>query len=154
MANSLKLNLPTLDKKGTASKNIDFVYNLKSIHLYSRLFGLVPFTLVRDSNGEVQKPHVGKIDLLWFMISISLYLYLAYAYWIVVSGMQDARRSSILQLGDTMLIVLGLIYGAAICIIDMYNRTRIAEFLKHFLLFDKNVSDSRFRLYNVQFQLL
>lgn len=140
MAHSLKINLSTLGKKGSALKNFDFVYNLYTIHLYSRLFGLVPFSIFRDSSGEVQRAHVSKLDLLWFVISISFYFYLAYAYWVVTSEMHYVNGLFVLRLGDTLLIGVGLIYSGAICIMDMYNRSRIVEFLKKFILFDKNVS--------------
>lgn len=93
MGRSLKINSLTLDKKGTTLNNIDFVYNLSSIHLYSRLFGLVPFTLVRDSNGEVQRSRVGKFDLLWFVISISVF-----SVCLLDSCQQCARCSSIVRI--------------------------------------------------------
>lgn len=140
-----KARLPSLAKKETASKEGNFAYNLSPIHLYSRLFGLVPFRMVRDSNGEIEA-RAGKIDILWFLISISLYLFLAYAYGKMIYNLHDfndTNQSYILSLGDTILIILGLIFAAVAVVMDMYNRKRIVDFLKHFIHFDKNVSNSK-----------
>lgn len=140
-----KIRSPSLAKLESVLKKYDFSYNLKPIHVYSRCFGLVPFKIVPNSNGEIQA-QVGKLDILWFVISMSLYFFLAYAYGKIIYDLHDfndPNQSYILSLGDTILIVLGLIFGGFAGVMDMINRTRIVDFLKHFNFFDKNVSYSK-----------
>lgn len=44
------------------------------IYYFSRVFGFMPFTIVYDSDGKIQAARIRTIDILWFMITIGLYL--------------------------------------------------------------------------------
>lgn len=140
MKESSKFSLPSVVKKGVVLKNIDYVYNIMPIHIISRIFGLVPFGIARSPNGEVEGARVNKFDILWFVVSILLYLFLAYSY-IDTNELQfSSNESFILTAGDNVLIALGLVSAAVVIVMDMYNRSRIVEILKQFILFDKRVS--------------
>lgn len=140
MAKSTTFSIAPLAKKGIILKNIDYAYNITPIHICSRIFGLVPFKIVRASNGEIEGARVNKFDVVWFVVSMCLYLFLAYAY-IETNGFQpNPDDSYILTLGDNLLIAAGLVYATLIIAMDMYNRQKIVEILKQFISFDRRVN--------------
>lgn len=110
------------------------------IHVVSRIFGLVPFTIARAPNGEVEGARVHKCDLLWFVAAIIIYIFLAYSYIDTNEIHCNSNQSYILTVGDNVLISLGLVIAAAVIVMDMYNRSRIIEIPKQFINFDKRVS--------------
>lgn len=135
---SKKINPPPLPRAEIILKNRNFCYNVKPIHVYSRIFGLIPYSIVVSNVGPVQAK-VRLFDFCWFIISICFYLFLIIPYSKIVQVPQNPNESSILVLGDTILICFGLVFGAIIVIIDMFNRFRIVDILSKFMLFDKKV---------------
>lgn len=116
-----------------------FAYSFRPIHYFSRAFGLLPFSVALDSNGNIQKARVSLFDALWFVISISLYLIMAFICYQNIKLPQDQNVSYILATGDAMFLIAGLIYGAIIITIDMFNRFRIIDILRMFTAFDSEV---------------
>lgn len=58
------------------TRNVQSKHGFKPIYYFSRALGLWPFTI--DSNGSIKKAHVRLVDILWFSMSICLYLLAAY----------------------------------------------------------------------------
>lgn len=126
--------------KPIPSENHNFEYAVRPIYYFSRLFGLLSFSVVRNSIGEIHKPRVRIIDGLFFVIAICWYLALAYASSGNVTIMlENPRVSFILVFGDHLLLASGLIFGALCITMDMFNCTRLVEMLKKFNIFDRNV---------------
>lgn len=48
--------------------------------------------------------------------------------------------SFILTLGDNLMMIFVMLYGAIVVIADMCNRSRIISIMKQFTIFDKEVS--------------
>lgn len=120
------------------SKN-DVIYSCRPIYLFSRILGLLPFSIGRDSNGEVQKSKLNVFDILWFVISISVYLFLAYYYTQTAQIGMNSNDSYFLSINDDIGIILGLVFGAISIGINMYNRSRFIDIIKGFSMVDKKV---------------
>lgn len=108
---SLKKNIPL--------KKMTFSYSLRPIYYFSRIFGLLPFTIVYDTNGDVYEARVTCFDILWFIISVCLYLLLALFSYTNIQLPEGPNVSPILVLGDYVLLITGLLYGAIIIVFDM-----------------------------------
>lgn len=140
MKHSMKLNSPNLPKAAILLKNTNFCYNVRPIHIYSRVFGLIPYCIVQSENGDSYEARVGVFDFIWFIISICSYLLLGFTYIQTIEVPTNSDESYILILGDGILITMGVFSGAIIVAMDMLNRFRIVDILKKFSLFDKKVS--------------
>lgn len=127
-------------QKKNCSGMLSFVHSFRPIHYFSRVFGLMPFSIVHDSRGELQKPKVSFSSSLWFVISICIYSFMAYS---VFKNMKIAHDSSltstILLVGDDLLLASNFIFGAVIVLIDMCNRLKLTNILKDFMVFDEEV---------------
>lgn len=120
-------------------KGNDFSYGLRPIYYFSRAVGLLPFSFIRNSHGEIQEARVTLTDCLWFVISICLYLFMAYICYEGVELPRDPNQSFILIIGDSVLIILGLAYSAVAVAVDMFNRSKIVSVLKNLTEFDREV---------------
>lgn len=145
---SNNFNPSTVPKAENLLKSIDFVYNLQPIASYSRIFGLIPFSVIRSPNGGAYEARVKPFDILWFIISICSYVFLGFVYIHSIDVPKSRYESYILLFGDSILISLGIFFGAVIIIMDMINRFRIVDILNNFVAFDKNVSTSFLLLKN------
>lgn len=121
-----------------------FLSSFKSSHYFLRAFGLWPFSIVCDeSNGGVQKPKVTKIDLLWFIVSIHLYILAAIVFF---NNRENFERKNV---GSTAkyIIINGEFVRLAFCLtlialligIDMCNRFKLVSVVNMFVAFDKLV---------------
>lgn len=122
------------------NENFNFSHNFSPVYYYSRLFGLMPFTIDGETGRGIQKPKVNISDGLWFLVSIAIYISMALIAYINMQLPPDANTAAfILVLGDYVLLIVGLIYSALIIIFDMYNRIRLTDILNKFITFDKEV---------------
>lgn len=121
-------------------ENINFVYGFSPVYYISRVFGLMPFSIICDHRRGIYKPQVKLLDGVWFLLSIFMYISMAIATYVNLSLPRDTNTASfILSLGDSMLLIVGLIYSALIIVFDMLNRQRLTEILNKFITFDKEV---------------
>lgn len=128
-------------KKVRPSKT-NLVYSMLPLYYCSRAIGLLPFSIVCNPNGEIVKARVRLIDLLWFVISIGFYIFLAtFRYLTSTHFASYLNRGSVLMVGDNIILIFGLVYGAVTIIIDMHNRHRIIEMFKKIAIFDNQVSN-------------
>lgn len=120
----------------------NFLYTFRPIYYVSRVFGLMPYTIVYDTNGDAVKPKKTACDCLWFVISILVYTALAYLIYQekTVPSYDKSTSMLILMLGDRILSILSLIFGAQLIIMDMCNRYKLIDILKNVTIFDKEVS--------------
>lgn len=124
-------------KKGGPKTSYDFAYSYRPMYYFSRCFGLLPFSFVYDSNGEIQAPRIRIFDAVWFVISIVIYVMLAIDSFRVVEIPKDA--SPIIFLSNTLLLVLGLSNGAIMIVVNMCVRFKFVAILKTITNFDKEV---------------
>lgn len=126
------------------SRKIDFFHTIRPIYFFSRVAGLMPFSLVRRANGEVRDIRVGAFDCLWFLVSIFLYLWLAFMCYQNVQLRKDANKSYIMILVSNVRVIFGLMVGVIAIGMDMYNRSRFIDIFKRFTVFDTEVNTSIF----------
>lgn len=90
----------------------NFIRSLSPIYYFSRAFGLMPFSIVHNANGDFQAIEVKKIDFLWFTVSISLYMIMAFICFHVKRFLVDEDSSYILMIGDRLLLTVALLCSA------------------------------------------
>lgn len=135
---SSTLNLLNQDKN--RSIKISFVQSLSPFYYLFRIFGLLSFSIVFDSNGDVRKAKLKIFDLLWLLFTICVYLYLGYFHYSKSEGIKLTDLGTILLVGDRTYIFFELIYGVIFVIMDLYNRQKIVGILKKISYFDSQVN--------------
>lgn len=118
----------------------DFAYSFLPIYYFSRFFGLMPFSLIYDSDGEIQAPRISLLDGVWFIISICVYVFAAFTNFQIVTLPKEMPLASLLYFGHYILLIQGLLVCTIAIGLDMYNRNKVVAILKTFIAFDKEVS--------------
>lgn len=137
--NSKKLQVLTESPQIHRSKN-DFAQSFRVVYIVSRVFGLMPFTVAYNVNGEIEKPTVTKLDAVWFLISICVYSVGIYSLsQLIFPRGENIYASPLVVLSDNISVMLGLILGLTCAIFDLYNRVKLINIVKHFIAFDKKV---------------
>lgn len=116
-----------------------FLYTFRPIYIFSRVFGALPFSIIYDANGDIQKAHVSVFDFIWFVGSIGMFIFFGYGSQQNLKLTQESMESDMLMLGNRMRLYSGLISGVIIISIDMKNRFKLIDIFKKFISFDKEV---------------
>lgn len=123
---------------------LNFASIYRPVYYLSRFFGLMPFSMTLNSNGDIHEPKVTAFDCLWFIISIGIYIVCAIiAFGNIIHSTRADLESSLhlIILADHLLLIVGLLIGAFIIAMDMFNRFKIVNILKLFNSFDREVRD-------------
>lgn len=123
----------------------------RPIFCNSRIFGLTPFSIICNSNGEVQSCKVKVFDCVWLVVSICVYVLLViFNYYLFISVISFIHHQSnnqyrqttflVLNVGNSILVLLNFVFYILFCIINMCNRDKFLNILKMFEHFDKQVS--------------
>lgn len=132
-------NFQNLQKIRMDSNEVNFSLSLRPIYQFSRIFGLMPFTIVLDAKNNFQKVHVRPFDVFRFVTAIFLCTVMAFIYYQHIEVPQGQNISSILVFGDATLFILGLIYVCFVIVMDMMNRFKLIAILKMLNNFDNEV---------------
>lgn len=124
-------------KRDFSTKLCDIVFSYQPIYYFSRIFGLLPFSLAYDANGEIRAPRISKFDAVWFAVSIAIYLVFAA---VIPLDVPKGPPAPILILGNELLLMFGLIYGAIMIVENMCSRFKFIRILKTFSVFDREAS--------------
>lgn len=134
------------NKRSSASPNavdlieLNFGHCFKPIYYFSRMFGFMPFTIVFDSDGKIQTARIRAMDILWFMITIVLYLSSA-LYFVIFSYHQTWPVKTIILINCTRLTYMMRKLFNIVSIGDiLHNRFRLIEILKKINTFDEKES--------------
>lgn len=131
--------LPKSVEQSDRPVKLNFEYCLRPIYFISRASGLLPFSIARDSNGTICAPRINTFDFLFFIVSISWYLFLTFASFRDIQFWPSLNKSHVLTVSNYSLLIMGLIFGALTITMDISNRTRLVDILKKFIIFDQNV---------------
>lgn len=138
----LKLKTPLaptqIGAENVTKKTLTFYHSIQPVYIISRIFGLLPFTVLYNSNGYMHKAKVRLLDLIWFVFMIIVNFGLTYKMVTKVQRMIDGD-TSILFASGRLIILLNFVKVAVASILDMLNRNRLVKMLKDFLKFDKSV---------------
>lgn len=136
---------PTGEQSKVGEKKVrlrkdNFAYSFRPIYFFSRAFGLMPFSITYDANGEIQEPRISRLDGLGFVIGICIQLISTYSHIRNMKTSKDPNNaSSFLMLCDYLLYVAVMAYGILLRGMNMYNRFKLVNILKEFTMFDKEV---------------
>lgn len=131
-------------KKANAIR-IDFAHSFRPIYYFSRVYGLMPFTISYNARGSINGLEVKLSDLLWFIATFTLNVTLA----LMISKdslyLQDLNvMSNILSGGEYFLEIYCMIFNLLLIGMDMWMRTKLMEILQGITTFDEKVSQSSF----------
>lgn len=137
--NSRKFQIITAPPRIHRRKN-DFARSFRIVYIVSRVFGLMPFTVAYNMNGEIEKPTFTKPDVLWFLISICVYSFGIFTQlqFMFPSDLEH-YTSPLVVLSDSVIIMLGLILAFLAIFSDMCHRSKLVDIAKRFITFDKKV---------------
>lgn len=121
-------------------KKLNFEYCLRPIYFISRVSGLLPFSVARDSNGIIHAPRINAFDFVFFIVSISWYLFLTFVSFREIQFWPNLNKSQVLTVSNYSLLIVTLIFGALTITMDLFNRAKLIDILKKFITFDQNVS--------------
>lgn len=116
-------------------KTASFTFGLRPIYYFSRVFGLLPFSIIHDSDGVALEPKIGKLDALWMVINIGIYASMTYFVYKDINYYQNAITTTLLT-GDDLLFLMEIILGMVIIGLDFYNRFGFIDILRKFSIFD------------------
>lgn len=124
-------------KSKLESNKFTFADSVRSIILVSRFFGFTPFSFA-IKNGKISGARVRNIDLLWFVICLTIYATLIYTCPFRLPT--SFAASSALVYEHYMQLIGGLFKAMFTIILDMINRHRITGILIDLNRFDMEVS--------------
>lgn len=130
--------IPPSPERKKHQNPLNFFYCIQSVYFVSRLFGFTPFSFKLNSKSEVIGYEVKPFDLVWFVISLFNYTAMAYLSWTTVL-IPQLDVSYVLVIGNQLILVMGLLFGAFSVAFDMYNRQRLVDITRNFNAFDKKV---------------
>lgn len=126
------------DKKKNRVKTCNFMGSFKPVYFVLRLFGLKPFSIIYDLNGEPQRPKFTIFDGVWLAISLSVYILMAYS----VEEIEFTKFSaeSFMYVLVYIFTMFGLFCSISMIVIDFCNRFKFIEILRRITIFDNEVS--------------
>lgn len=127
-------------------KKLDFAYSFLPVYYFSRVLGLLPYSFMCDSEGELQAPQVDLIDGIWFLLSMFIYVLAAFTNYQMIKMPKQIAISSPLYFGHYTLLIQGLLICAISIAMDMFNRKKFVTVLKTFIDFDKEVKDGSIQI--------
>lgn len=120
------------------SRTFDFVYSIRPIYYFSRIFGYLPFKIVCDSNSIIRSIKVRVFDLLWFILSIFAQI-LSLTFYIRVSTILNEPHTGLAILIETIAMAMRTVFNILAIIMDMCHRYKLLEILKKINNFDTEV---------------
>lgn len=132
---------PSMTSKKSDTKIMNFSTVFRPLHYFSRIWGLAPFSIVTNSNGDVQEPKVHLCDSLWFLIMLCMYLSFAnYTLEVFANTRGNYNEKSwIMSVCAILMVGLTFIHGILAIIINVCNRYKLVDMVKMFTRFDKEV---------------
>lgn len=127
--------------KKNHSKEDTFAYGFRPIYLFSRFFGLMPFSIIYDSTGEALKPSISRLACFWLVILISIHtLMFITVFKAIEIPTGQFEYSPILYVGDAILFLMQLVCTILLFGLNIRNRFEFIDILKMFVEFDKEAS--------------
>lgn len=121
-------------------KRYSFTHSFRAIYYFSRVFGLLPWSINFDSERLMHEPMVRVFDVLWFLILICGYSFVSYNSYHRMKVSNDS--GTILIFGGHMHMIFRFFFGIVAMAMDLCNRHKIVNILNMFNDFDQNVSNN------------
>lgn len=110
----------------------NFAYSFRPVYYFLRFFGLIPFSIIYNSNDEIQKCKITKFDGFWFVISWSMYL-------LMVSSIKIMHVPTSFSILGIIFGILSFTYSFSAIVVNMWNRYKFIKILKQITIFDIEV---------------
>lgn len=121
-------------------KPLDFYDSVKPVLIISRVFGLLPFTLHRNTQGFIQKSKIYVFDVFWLILTIIVNLTLAIVYLpSIYETIDNTIDKSILFASGKIVFLFSLLKVVVEVLLDLLNRNRFVKIVKDFVKFDESV---------------
>lgn len=118
----------------------DFISSFRPIYISSRVLGLLPFSLILNSNGSIQKSRVKDLDWCWFVLSICVQLVLIWFYLQNLAFWRNHLKEwGIFTVCTDINVVTQLTLQIATINLDLFNQSLHIDILKRFKIFDNKV---------------
>lgn len=155
-----KLNLKKSSNKISAQSNAteqnrkklskNFFDCVKPVYESSKKFGLMIFSIKYSSNGEMENCEVHCMHIIWFIVSVSLFLSLTVFSAIVLVPVEYGNiRTTIFVRGRRVLMTINLILCAISTISNMLNRHRLIDMMKMINSYDKEVHQYMYFIFSM-----
>lgn len=123
-------------------RKFNFEHVIWPNYYFTRFIGLWPFSIIHDSNGNIQRARIGLSDMLWSILSICFYLTLAfYTYKKVKTAQEKEIENQLRFVVLNLFLMSSLLVGIFGIIFDMVNRNKLVDILRKFNTFDDEVRD-------------
>lgn len=116
------------------SKTFNFMDSFRPVYYVSRIFGLMPFSIICDINGEIQQSKITKFDGLWFVFSMCFHSLMAF----FVQGFIETKLNYLL---GYVFEIFGITYCVLSLAFNMYNRSKFIDIIREITAFDIEVSN-------------
>lgn len=117
------------------------VHTFRPIYIVSRLFGQMPFSIACTVNGKIDRPIVNILDGVWFVVSVSVYVYdICRSLGLLIICQKCTWE--LLFVGKMFLYTIVRVLGLLAIILDMCYRFRFIDIFKKIIIFDKRVSSN------------
>lgn len=117
-----------------------FYHWIQPVYYASRIFGFTPFSFKFNAKSEVSGCKVEIRDFIWFLVSLFIYISMAYLTWCTLNVIPNMEHSYILFIGNHAVVIFGLICGVLDVIFDMFNRNQLTDIIIKLNTFDKEVN--------------
>lgn len=122
-------------------KKMNFAYCFRPVYYVSRIFGYMPFTIIYDSNGAIQRPKIRAFDFIWFILSVLIQT-LPPIFYVQNEALSIYYGTSfILSRIDIILVTFWMIYIIVSLVMDMWNRFILIDILKRINNIDEEVRE-------------
>lgn len=148
VSSSVRIVRPTVNQPKILGKNENrsqpqnYVNSFRPIYYFSRVAGLMPFSIVWNPKEEYYMTQVRIIDGFWFTLIACVNL-------LVIYFVHQKNHSALTQylpylftLVGTTNRIISQIFGAALIVMDMFNRSKMIDILNMFNLIDKEVGNT------------
>lgn len=146
-------NIPDFIVPTNQASSLNFYHLVQPNHYASRIFGFVPFSFKFNTKHEVSGCKVKIRDFIWFLVSLFIYISLAFLGLYTLS-VPNIEHSYILFVGNHVVVIFGLICGVFDIIFDMFNRNRLTDIILKINSFDKKVNSIRIWIYKYFYSVI
>lgn len=121
------------------STKLRFSAAFRPIYYFSRFFGFMSFTFVHDSKGDIQRHKITAVDILWFFISLCIYLFALNITIVWHDLYMSTINSNFIMLASKTIFISEIVFCIIGMIMDLCNRCEIINILRNIEQFDKEV---------------
>lgn len=133
--------MDTLETPNNVSpKKLNFEHVFRPVYYFSRFAGLWPFSIIRSSNGSIQKARCGPCDILWLVLVVCFNLTLALDAYEQLKAEREEHEVRIRFVVDSIFEISSFLFITIGIVLDAINRNTLVLILKKFNTFDLMVS--------------